>query len=281
MHDPALLIGYLAAVSLTADFLPRRDAGYALAAGRLGEWGRWLALRSILAAILMLPAWVAFGQPGLVALFLVVVPRIVMSTVARLAPDLGTRPVPVWRPLPAAWVLADQAVVLGSVALASFVLRDAVYVGPQTASLDDIARWTGVAAVAWALLVANTRAACFIVELLLPPESNDPQPATPTPTGYNVRLGPLSGRIEADLPPVYHALDSVGATIGDIERLLTTVLILARAEVAIGLVIAAKTLARFKRLDERHFAERYLIGTLASITIAVASALAARLVLGI
>ena len=57
------------------------------------------------------------------------------------------------------------------------------------------------------------------------------------------------------------------------------VLILGRAEVGIGLVVAAKTLARFKQLDERHFAERYLIGTLASITIAVATGLLARFAL--
>jgi hypothetical protein len=43
--------------------------------------------------------------------------------------------------------------------------------------------------------------------------------------------------------------------------------------------VAAKTLARFKQLDERPFAEKYLVGTLASVTVAVASALAARVVL--
>ena len=42
----------------------------------------------------------------------------------------------------------------------------------------------------------------------------------------------------------------------------------------------AKTLARFKQLDERPFAEKYLVGTLASVTVAVASALAARVALG-
>jgi hypothetical protein len=44
----------------------------------------------------------------------------------------------------------------------------------------------------------------------------------------------------------------------------------------IGLVVAAKTLARFKQLDDREFAEYYLLGTLASVTIAVATSLIAQ-----
>ena len=74
--------------------------------------------------------------------------------------------------------------------------------------------------------------------------------------------------------------DNVGAVVGVLERLLVVILILDHAELAIGLVLAAKTLARFRQLDERPFAEKYLVGTLASVTVAVASALAARVVLG-
>jgi hypothetical protein len=56
--------------------------------------------------------------------------------------------------------------------------------------------------------------------------------------------------------------------------------VLAGAEAAIGLVIAAKTLARFKQLDDRDFAEYYLLGTLASVAIASISAFAAAAALG-
>ncbi len=38
---------------------------------------------------------------------------------------------------------------------------------------------------------------------------------------------------------------------------------------AVGLIIAAKSLARFKALEDREFAESYLIGTLASLLLAV------------
>jgi hypothetical protein len=71
----------------------------------------------------------------------------------------------------------------------------------------------------------------------------------------------------------------VGATIGVLERLLIVTLLLVGADAAIGFVIAAKTIARFRLLDDRDFAEYYLLGTLASVSVAIVTALAARAVL--
>ena len=68
----------------------------------------------------------------------------------------------------------------------------------------------------------------------------------------------------------------VGATIGILERLLIVTFMLASAEAAIGFVIAAKTIARFRLLDDRDFAEYYLLGTLASVGVAVLTGLVAR-----
>jgi hypothetical protein len=73
----------------------------------------------------------------------------------------------------------------------------------------------------------------------------------------------------------------VGATIGILERLLVCVFVLTNADVAIGFVVAAKTLARFKQLDDREFAEYYLLGTLGSVAVAIGSALVARATLGV
>ena len=82
-----------------------------------------------------------------------------------------------------------------------------------------------------------------------------------------------AGRIE---PPPVHAPTAapaqVGATIGILERILIVVFVLASAEAAIGFVVAAKTLARFRLLDDRDFAEYYLLGTLASVAVAIAHA---------
>jgi hypothetical protein len=72
----------------------------------------------------------------------------------------------------------------------------------------------------------------------------------------------------------------IGATIGALERLLIVVFVMVGAEAAVGFVIAAKTLARFKQLDDRGFAEYYLLGTLASVSVAILSAIVAKAALG-
>jgi hypothetical protein len=72
----------------------------------------------------------------------------------------------------------------------------------------------------------------------------------------------------------------IGATIGALERLLIVAFVLVGAEAAVGFVIAAKTIARFKQLDDRGFAEYYLLGTLASVSVALASAIIAKAALG-
>jgi hypothetical protein len=68
----------------------------------------------------------------------------------------------------------------------------------------------------------------------------------------------------------------IGATIGAFERLLIVAFILVNATAAVGFVIAAKTIARFKQLDDRGFAEYYLLGTLASVSVAIGSAVVAQ-----
>jgi len=48
---------------------------------------------------------------------------------------------------------------------------------------------------------------------------------------------------------------------------------------AVGWIIAAKSLARFKALEEREFAEYFLIGTLASFLLAVLAGVGLRALL--
>ncbi len=64
-----------------------------------------------------------------------------------------------------------------------------------------------------------------------------------------------------------------GATIGGLERWIVLVLGLAGRWEAVALVLAAKSIARFEELKRRPFAEYFLIGTLASVLVAVVSAL--------
>lgn len=60
-----------------------------------------------------------------------------------------------------------------------------------------------------------------------------------------------------------------GYLIGVLERIIIVTLWLNGELEAIGLIIAAKSLARFKQLNDRNFAEKYLVGTLLSVAIAL------------
>lgn len=60
----------------------------------------------------------------------------------------------------------------------------------------------------------------------------------------------------------------VGRIIGKLERIIISFLILCNQFGAIGFVLAAKSIARYKQLEDKNFAERYLVGTLTSVTIA-------------
>ncbi len=62
-----------------------------------------------------------------------------------------------------------------------------------------------------------------------------------------------------------------GYLIGVLERIIMLTLGLSGQIGAIGFVLAAKSLARFKQLDDRNFAEKYLVGTLLSVVIALVS----------
>jgi hypothetical protein len=67
-----------------------------------------------------------------------------------------------------------------------------------------------------------------------------------------------------------------GRAIGVLERALTLTLVLLGQYGALGLVVAAKSLARFKALENRDFAEYFLIGTLASLLLALLGGVAMR-----
>ncbi len=60
-----------------------------------------------------------------------------------------------------------------------------------------------------------------------------------------------------------------GFLIGLFERILIFSFVLTNQYAAISIIFAAKSLARFKELDNRNIAEYYLLGTFISITFAV------------
>ena len=78
-------------------------------------------------------------------------------------------------------------------------------------------------------------------------------------------------KIESNFTEEYHyftyssPLHSRGRLIGYIERLLVISLTIVGAYPSIAFIIAAKSIARFKQLDDRNWAEYFLLGTLSSI----------------
>jgi hypothetical protein len=107
--------------------------------------------------------------------------------------------------------------------------------------------------------------------------SPSPDPADPGPTSAGDGRAGVTGESRpaaaARAQPAGPA--RIGEAIGVLERLLVVTFVLTGQLAAIGFVVAAKTLARFKQLDDRGFAEYYLLGTLASVSVALGSALLA------
>lgn len=63
--------------------------------------------------------------------------------------------------------------------------------------------------------------------------------------------------------------DNIGSLIGMLERVIILLLGALGLYSSIALVLTAKSLARFKQLEDKKFAEKYLVGTLMSLIIAI------------
>ena len=156
-----------------------------------------------------------------------------------------------WTPLPAvAWLAGEGLLAAIVVGVLWFYLRDtSVNLVPAHVS----GRRVAVAViVVWTLFVMNVPVAMRLISRLLPAEPKSKKPA---------------GGVDPE---------RMGATIGVLERVLIVALLPGGGPAAVGFVMTAKTLARFKELDKKRFAERYLLGTMASVTVALISSLAAQ-----
>jgi hypothetical protein len=299
-HSAILLIALAILAHLVADFVLQTDAiAEAKSAPDERAW-RGLGIHAAIVAICLLPFVVAYGARGLGYLIIVALAhglidrskvvlhrravRPATSTVAAPAatpapgvtsnagePATEHEPARVasppdapgdraWTPLPAALFLADQAahfvvlivgasvLLLGQPTLSAW--NDLVNaIGANVLPVADLGAAVTTVVVVVDLLILNIRGGFFLVGILL------------APRGYASGSAPGPER--------------VGATIGILERLIVCVLVLAGQAAAIGFVIAAKTLARFRQLDDRHFAEYYLVGTLASVTLALSTSIVA------
>jgi hypothetical protein len=159
-----------------------------------------------------------------------------------------------WTPLPAIlWLAGETVLALLAVGILWLILRDVsmnLVPAAVSAASGDVRRVALAVILGWSLFVINVPVAWRLIGRVLPAESKK-----------------ASGGVDPE---------RMGGTIGVLERLLIVALVPGGGPSAVGFVVAAKTLARFKKLDKKRFAERYLLGTMASVTIAVVSALVAQ-----
>jgi hypothetical protein len=101
--------------------------------------------------------------------------------------------------------------------------------------------------------------------------------------GYLIRVLLPMGETEDGAKGLSESQDSVekgGMYIGWLERFVILTAVLARSPTLIGLILTAKSIVRFKKLDDDLFAEYYLLGTFLSLALALAGGLLLLRVLG-
>lgn len=89
-----------------------------------------------------------------------------------------------------------------------------------------------------------------------------------------IMLKPYSNQIDDS------GIKGAGIQIGIFERILIFTFVLTNQYAAISIIFAAKSIARFSELNERNFAEYYLLGTFTSITIALTVGIIFKLIFG-
>jgi hypothetical protein len=242
--ESAALLALLVAGHMLADFVLQTSAMIARKHHPSGLLAHG-AVVAIAHLVLLIPF---FGGPAIAA--------VVAITAAHLIIDAGKialqRRVPS-RPL--LWFFADQILHLGVLALAwTWLFPRAQQPIAGLAGIDPSALTAiGILISAYAFNVNGVSAIVLAVLAPLGIAPREEAAATPGP--------------------------SVGRVIGILERMFTLTLLLMDQWAALGLLITAKSLARFKDLEERKLAEYYLVGTLVSLLGASVSALAARLLL--
>ena len=89
--------------------------------------------------------------------------------------------------------------------------------------------------------------------------------------GYFIRsmTRGLLGGVSLRLGESVEQLTNAGLYIGWLERLLIVTAVVLRSPALIGLILTAKSIARFPEMKESKFAEYFLIGTLLSVSIAL------------
>ena len=173
---------------------------------------------------------------------------------------------------------ADQLLHLGFILLCYFLFLR----GQWTVFLLRLsgALWFRPVFVCATLLLLIWNPAAILVRrvlALLPPPAESPEP--PAEASRPSAAPQPAPKAPAKQSPARKRDFRSGELIGKLERIIVAALALCGAASAIGFVLTAKSVACFKQMDDRNYAERYLVGTLLSVCFALAAALLAKALL--
>ena len=224
----------------------------------LRDWDRATVHAVVLTGVVLVSLFLVNTRAAYYFVLALVSPRWVPAEPAARAPETATAPSAMPAPAPSGYTVRVGPLVAtvepGVAAVTPAPSAESAETTPSTAPTATSETTPSTAPTAAAQAASAQRASAGS-----PSPEPSAHPRSSVPTGAPARIG---------------------ATIGALERLLIVVFVLVGAEAAVGFVIAAKTIARFKQLDDRGFAEYYLLGTLASVSVALASAIIAKAALG-
>lgn len=295
--ETVLVVTWLVFAHLVADFVLQNDwiAINKATGGRIG----WTALgvHGFHVALCLLPAVFAFGAPGLVYLLLVALSHMAVdrwkvqatrmaeargqaSARARLE-QAGALPGSglgaAWTPWPGMLFLADQALHL-TIALVGWIviLEGAALTQGFVDFVNAVIRtWdpatfhaavlTGVVLVS--AFVVNTRGAYYFAMAMVTPREVKPPPDDPSGQAAPPLTAPVTRTVVLVGAPA-----RIAATVAAMERLLIAAFVLVGMPAGVALVVALDVAARWRQLEDRAYVEHYLVSTLASVSVALASA---------
>jgi hypothetical protein len=306
MPDTTLVVVWLVFAHLLADFVLQNDWIAINKANGTREGYRALFTHGFHVSLCLVPAVLAFGAPGLVYLVLVAVSHMFVDRwkvqATRRAEAAAQRQalarrdqtgflVPsglggAWTPWPGMLFLADQALHMTFALVGWLIILENV---PLTAQWVDVVNLVlrsfdraAVHAIALTSVVfvsvflVNTRGAYYFAMALLSPRELKPEPPA---EGAVPAVAPVAVPAPVATPPSnavpVGAPLRIESTIAAFERLLIVAFVMLGSVLGVVMVVALRVAARWRQLEDRGYVEYFLLATLASVGVAVASALLA------
>ena len=75
--------------------------------------------------------------------------------------------------------------------------------------------------------------------------------------------------------------ENVGEWIGVLERIITLTFVLTGSFTALAFALTVKSIARFKELEDKRFSEYYILGTSASLIVALFAGMMVKVIFGL